>query len=132
MRSNPLFAVLLFLSGILFLSNSAMRPAIPSLESLRKGMYISQDIQSGIFSQVFYDPDSLQLMAYQSCFAGECHQNTFRLTEQHDALVSEDSLTEGRIKILLVARGESELSITGLIFYPDAEPQRFYQRFDRE
>ncbi len=132
MRSNPLFAILLFLSGILFLSNSAMRPAISSLESLRKGMYVSRDIQSGIFSQVFYDPDSLQLMAYQSCFAGECHQNTFRLTEQYDALVSEDSLTQGVVKILLVARGESELSITGLIVYPDAEPQRFYQRFDKE
>lgn len=95
-------------------------------------MYVSRDIQSGIFSQVFYDPDSLQLMAYQSCFAGECHQNTFRLTEQYDALVSEDSMTQGVVRILLVARGESELSITGLIFYPDAEPQRFYQQFDKE
>lgn len=132
MRSNPLFAILLFLSGILFLSNSALRPTISSLESLRKGMYVSRDSQSGVFSQVFYDPDSLQLMAYQSCFAGECHQNTFWLTEQHDALVSEDSLTEGVIKILLVAQSESELSITGLVYYPDAEPQRFYQRFDKE
>lgn len=132
MRSNPLFAVLLFLSGILFLSNSASRPTISSLESLRKGMYVSRDHQSGVFSQVFYDPDSLQLMAYQSCFAGECHQNTFRLTAQHNALVSEDSLTQGVIKILLVAQGEAELSITGLVYYPDTEPQRFYQQFDKE
>lgn len=95
-------------------------------------MYICRDAHSGVFSQVYYDPDSLQLMAYQSCFAGECHQNTFRLTAQQNALVSEDSLTEGVIKILLVAQGESELSITGLVYYPDAEPQRFYQRFDKE
>lgn len=132
MRNSPLFAVLLFLSGILFLSNSAKRPAISSLESLGKGMYVSRDDQSGIFSQVFYDPDSLKLMAYQTCFAGNCHQNTFLLSEQNDALVSEDSLTQGRIKILIVAKSESQLSITGLIYYPDAKPQRFYQRFDRE
>lgn len=132
MRKNPLFALLLFLSAIIFLSNSAYRPEPTELESLRKGMYVSRDFYSGIFSQVFYDPDSLHLMTYQSCFKGECHQNTFRLTAQDNMLMSEDSLTEGKIEILLIAHGESELSITGLVHYPDAEPQRFYQRFDKE
>lgn len=132
MRSNPLFALLLFLSGILFLSNSANRPEVSDLESLRKGMYVSRDFYSGVFSQVFYDPDSLKLMAYQECSGGNCHQNTFRLLEQDNALVSEDSLTQGLIKILIVAKGESELSITGLVCYPDAEPQRFYQHFSKE
>lgn len=126
------FTILLFLSGFLFLSNKPADPPQPPIVTLSAGMYIPQDEASGIFSQVYFEADSLRLTTYQSCYAGNCEQATFQLEPGISSLTSNDSITGAFLELYLQQQDSHRMILFGRLSYPDCLPQTFVQHLIKE
>lgn len=107
-------------------------PDPPVSFTLPAGMYIPQDEESGIFSQVYFEADSLTLTTYQACFAGNCEQATFHLTHGFSSLTSTDSITGAYLELFLRQQDTQQMVIYGRISYGDCVPQTFIQRLIKE
>lgn len=126
-----LLIVQMCVTWILFVGSQVFHPDELNAGRLEPGLYLSEDEESGIFSQIFLHADESILIAYQACSTGHCKLASFHLSRQGRFLKGQKELPWGQIELYVREENSCQIVLHGRITYEDQLSQVFLQRFIR-